>query len=240
MLPLTPQAFESGRPGSNGPPRSGAPVLFRLSYVRARSLRQESNPHLGRTKGACLPLTLRRLDGDGGSRTRSSSLQARCSATRASSPRWSRECGRMESNHHSARHRVYSAGSSPDAQRPLEKVADRVRTGAAGLTTPGASVTPRPPRNGDDRTRTGGLSPDKRVLCSSELRPHRECAGGIRTHGLELMRLARTTAPLPRSLAGRSRTCGLRRPKPAGWPSPLQPEANNEHPRRDSNPQLPG
>src|SRR3954469_11784622 len=27
-----------------------------------RSLRQESNPHLGRTKGACLPLTLRRLD----------------------------------------------------------------------------------------------------------------------------------------------------------------------------------
>ncbi len=89
VLPLTPQASESGRPGSNGPPRSGAPVLFRLSYVRARSLRQESNPHLGRTKGACLPLTLRRLDGDGGSRTRSSSLQARCSATRASSPGWS-------------------------------------------------------------------------------------------------------------------------------------------------------
>jgi hypothetical protein len=27
-----------------------------------RSLRQESNPHLGRTKGACLPLTLRRLE----------------------------------------------------------------------------------------------------------------------------------------------------------------------------------
>ena len=36
------------------------------------SLRQELNPHLGRTKGACLPLTLRRrdVDGDGGSRTR--------------------------------------------------------------------------------------------------------------------------------------------------------------------------
>jgi hypothetical protein len=34
VLPFTPQAFESGRPGSNGPPRSGAPVLFRLSYVR--------------------------------------------------------------------------------------------------------------------------------------------------------------------------------------------------------------
>ena len=78
----------SGRPGSNRPLRSGAPALFRLSYIRveharlgsnqrplasqtsalsaelrafdAESLRQDSNPHLGRTKGACLPLTLRR------------------------------------------------------------------------------------------------------------------------------------------------------------------------------------
>jgi hypothetical protein len=32
------------------------------------------------------------------------------------------------------------------------------------------------------------------------------------------MRLARTAPPLPRSLAGRTRTCDLRRPKPAGWP----------------------
>jgi hypothetical protein len=31
--------------------------------------------------------------------------------------------------------------------------------------------TPRPPWSGDDRARTGGLSPDKRALCSSELRP---------------------------------------------------------------------
>ena len=38
------------------------------------------------------------------------------------------------------------------------------------------------------------------------------------------MRLARTAAPLPRSLAGRSRTCDVRRPKPVGWPAPLQPE----------------
>ena len=66
-------------------------MLFRLSYVRevkeyarlesnqrplpsrgsalstelrawGRSLRQDSNPHLGRTTGACLPLTLRRRD----------------------------------------------------------------------------------------------------------------------------------------------------------------------------------
>jgi hypothetical protein len=34
VLPFTPQASASGRPGSNGPPRSGAPVLSPLSYVR--------------------------------------------------------------------------------------------------------------------------------------------------------------------------------------------------------------
>src|SRR5438874_13037526 len=49
---------------------------------------------------------------------------------------------------------------------------------------------------------TTGLEPAAARLtsersCSSELRP-RSSAGGIRTHGLELMRLARTAAPLPR------------------------------------------
>ncbi len=52
---------KSGRPGSNGW-RSGAlPSELRPR----RSLRQESNPHLGHTKGVCLPLTLRRLEWDG-------------------------------------------------------------------------------------------------------------------------------------------------------------------------------
>jgi len=63
-----------------------------------------------------------------------------------------------------------------------------------------------------------GLSVDSPILSSS--------AGGIRTHGLELMRLARTAELLYRatiSLAGWSRTSDLRCPKPAGWPSPLQP-----------------
>ena len=46
-------------------------------------------------------------------------------------------------------------------------------------------------RSGDDRTRTGACSPDKRVLLAAELRPL-DSAGGIRTHDLELMRLART------------------------------------------------
>jgi hypothetical protein len=61
-------------------------------------------------------------------------------------------------------------------------------------------------------------------------------AGGIRTHGLELMRLARTATPLPRkcgqrSLAGRIRTCDLRFPKPVGCPTPLRPE-ETAHSRR--------
>lgn len=34
VLSVTPQVYESGRPGSNGPLRSGAPVLFPMSYVR--------------------------------------------------------------------------------------------------------------------------------------------------------------------------------------------------------------
>ena len=70
-------------------------------------------------------------------------------------------------------------------------------------------------------------------------------AGGIRTHGLELMRLARTATPLPRcdggrspqhvclgsggdrfpkGLAGRSRTCGLRAQSRRGGRAPLQPD----------------
>jgi hypothetical protein len=97
VLPFTPQAFEKRttrieraspewRPGalpSELRPRSDTPgwsrtsglcrrrtALSPLSYERRkRSLRQESNPHLGRTKGACLPLTLRRQGGDGRSRT---------------------------------------------------------------------------------------------------------------------------------------------------------------------------
>src|SRR5262249_4155819 len=50
-------------------------------------------------------------------------------------------------------------------------------------------------------------------------------AGGIRTHGLELMRLARTASPLPRSeRSGRQESnCDLRFPRPAGWPTPLRP-----------------
>ena len=80
--------------------------------------------------------------------------------------------------------------------------------------------------SGDDRTRTGACSRDKRVLSAAELRPH--SAGGIRTHGLELMRLAGTATPLRRDLPGWSRTSDLRRPKPAGWP--ISPTGSRDTP----------
>jgi hypothetical protein len=57
-----------------------------------------------------------------------------------------------------------------------------------------------PAESGDDRTRTGACSPDKRVLLAAELRPL-DSAGGIRTHDLELMRLAGTASPLRRESA---------------------------------------
>ena len=71
-------------------------------------------------------------------------------------------------------------------------------------------------------------------------RPDPDRAGGIRTHGLELMRLARTATPLPRR-SGRQES-NLRSPAPeAGGVATLPYDQTNEkHPRRNSNPQLPG
>ena len=79
MLPFTPQAYEADDPDRTGlsgvaeaggraaEPHdlgvgiaSGADHALPSELRPRRSLRQESNPHLGRTKGACLPLTLRR------------------------------------------------------------------------------------------------------------------------------------------------------------------------------------
>src|SRR5437762_7419367 len=144
----------------------------------------------------------------------SASLQARCSVRLSYIPKGVRTGG-VEPPQREA------TGLQPaelaGAQRPHEggrPGSNRRRRGSQPRVLPS---TPRPPWSGDDRVRTGGLSPDKRALCSLSYAPEGiDSAGGIRTHGLELMRLARTASPLPRSLAGRNRTCGLRRPKPAG------------------------
>ena len=180
------------------------------------------------------------MSGDGGSRTRSSSVQARRSATRASSP--GRECGRVESNHHSQRRRGYSPlsspvlsvrekGDRPDSNRHREDH-DLACCRYTTATT-----------NGDGRTRTGGPSPDKRALWPLSYAPMDSCAGGIRTHGLELMRLARTAAPLPRCVqrSGRQES-NLRSPAPeaGGVASPPQPDECEQGPPAGLEPALPG
>src|SRR2546425_11256326 len=45
------------------------------------------------------------------------------------------KCGRMESNHHSAGHRVYSAESSPMLSVRKRRAAGRIRTGTSRITT---------------------------------------------------------------------------------------------------------
>src|SRR5215211_2651066 len=57
--PVTPQACESGRPGSNGPRRGGARVLFRLSYVRLKHARVDSNQRPLPSQSSALSAELR-------------------------------------------------------------------------------------------------------------------------------------------------------------------------------------
>jgi hypothetical protein len=71
----------TGPPGFEpGPARLELAVLP-LHHGPRKSLRQESNPHFGRTKGACLPLTPRRRMETVGVEPTSSSLQARRSSS---------------------------------------------------------------------------------------------------------------------------------------------------------------
>ena len=61
-------------------PSRGSALSVELRACVEQSLRQESNPHFDRTKGACLPLTLRRRKVETvGVEPTSASLQARCS-----------------------------------------------------------------------------------------------------------------------------------------------------------------
>jgi hypothetical protein len=80
----------------------------------------------------------------------------------------------MESNHHSLWHPVYSRESSPVLSVRVEWGGDRPGSNRRrGFHTPGCFLYTTATMNGDDRTRTGALSPDKRALSSSELRPRR-------------------------------------------------------------------
>ncbi len=182
----------------------------------------------------------------------------------------------MESNHHSTRRQDYSLLSSPllsvRVRRGGRPGSNRRRRGSQPRVLPS---TPRPPRSGEDRTRTRrarrarppsrkaraarlrraakrcegkagttGLEPAASRLtseCSARLSYAPDRAGGIRTHGLELMRLARTAAPLPRRSGWRE--SNLRSPAPEAGGVASSPTARwmvVQYPRRDSNPQLPG
>ena len=67
--------IESGRPGSNGPLRGGAPVLFPLSYVRVYA-RLESNQRPLPSQDSALSAELRAYEGASGrSRTHTSAVQ---------------------------------------------------------------------------------------------------------------------------------------------------------------------
>jgi hypothetical protein len=109
------------------------------------------------------------------------------------------QCERVESNHHSAGAAALQAAELSGAQRShaaRRRATDRIRTGTCRAHTPGCcrytTVT---------TTRTTGLEPAASRWTaerSARLSYVPRCAGGIRTHGLELMRLARTASPLPR------------------------------------------
>jgi hypothetical protein len=80
----------------------------------------------------------------------------------------------MDSNPATAQRyrRDYSAESS-SVLSVCQRVADRIRTGTGEVHDLGCLPLHHGHHelDGDDRTRTGGLSPDKRALCSSELHP---------------------------------------------------------------------
>ena len=142
----------------------------------------------------------------------------------------------MESNHHSAGRPGYSRLSSPVLSAREGGVAGRARTDAARITTANAAATPRPPRNGDDRIRTGGLSPDKRALCALELRPHGRAIAPAGVEPASRAHEARGTAVSPRRiwLAGvEPALSGSRNRRDVRLPY-----SQSKHPRRDSNPRF--
>jgi hypothetical protein len=88
--------LRSGRPGSNGPPRSGAPVLCRLSYVREwmRYARLDSNQRPPPSQDGALSAELRAcvLRCDAGDKRRCRARALGRSRTRTSAVQRARAC----------------------------------------------------------------------------------------------------------------------------------------------------
>jgi hypothetical protein len=108
-------------------------------------------------------------------------------------------CERVESNHHSTRPLLYRQLSSPVLSVRTNWGGRPESNRHCGLHRPGCL----PLHHGHHEAGTTGLEPAacrSTTDCSSLLSyvPVGGSAGGIRTHDLELMRLARTATPLPR------------------------------------------
>jgi hypothetical protein len=90
VLPLH-HGFPSGRPGSNGPPRGGAPVLFPLSYVREVVRPAGFEPAAPAVAGQCsAPLSYGRVEPPAGVEPAPRPYKGRVLAVDATEANWSR------------------------------------------------------------------------------------------------------------------------------------------------------
>ncbi len=173
--------------------------------------------------------------------------------------------GRSDSNRHSGAHdpgclplhhgrqEKWKAGSAPRnrRQRRCRFARPRSQLFTSSAPLPARSAPPPPHRSALEacRSQLHVRAHALRSPCSvtSSARPstgrssNSHSAGGIRTHGLELMRLARTAAPLPRVALSRERRSGrqdsnLRSPTPeVGGVADLPYDQSVLAPRQDSN-----
>lgn len=158
---------EHARLESNQRPLPSQSSALPLSYERVKEPPAGVEPAPRPYKGRVLAVdtTEARNNGDGRSRTDILLVASEALVRLSYIPRETK-CGRVESNHHSQRRQGYNLLSSPLLSvRARRRAADRTRTGTARLTTSSACRYTTATTNGDDRVRTGGLSPDKRVLC---------------------------------------------------------------------------
>jgi hypothetical protein len=142
VLPVTPLSLERTTRIERAPPGWRPGALPSELHPR-ESLRQESNPHLGRTKGACYAVDTteakwRRRESNPHLLVASEAL-----CHQSYIPREVRT-GRVE------RPQREAAGLQPveltSTQRPQDRAAGRIRTGTSRITTSDAAVTPQPPR----------------------------------------------------------------------------------------------
>jgi hypothetical protein len=134
-------------------------------------------------------------------------------------------------------------GAHPHGPHPQvvrrKGAADRIRTGTARITTSNAGLYTTATSNGDDRTRTGGLSPDKRVLSPLSYVPKewRGWDSNPRSRAHEAREDSRSSTALrARTRSGRLES-NQRSPVPETGGVAV-PHSQTKNPRRDSNPRF--